>query len=329
MNVRAVCRILGSVLRIFGATMLVPFVVALVARESDASSFAIGAAACILAGVVLRHCGKDDDIRPREAFSIVTFSWLLAGLFGGLPFWLSKSLPTYVDGVFEAISGITTAGATVFARVEGVPKATILWRSLLHWLGGMGFVVLFVAVLPRLGVGGRRLFEAEAPGPVSERLKPRIRQTAGVLWGIYVGLTAALILLLLLGKMSLFEAVVHAFSTLGTGGFSSRNLSIESFNSPYVELVLLVFMVLFGRQFCGSPPILKNRDHSWILAQRGVPGLSRYLVCLQLPGQPGSLGGVGDQPSEAMRLGSFQVVSIMTTTGYSSADFSASFRCSS
>ncbi|NLN18874.1 MAG: TrkH family potassium uptake protein [Firmicutes bacterium] len=323
MNVRAVCRILGSVLRIFGATMLVPFVVALVARESDASSFAIGAAACILAGVVLRHCGKDDDIRPREAFSIVTFSWLLAGLFGGLPFWLSKSLPTYVDGVFEAISGITTAGATVFARVEGVPKATILWRSLLHWLGGMGFVVLFVAVLPRLGVGGRRLFEAEAPGPVSERLKPRIRQTAGVLWGIYVGLTAALILLLLLGKMSLFEAVVHAFSTLGTGGFSSRNLSIESFNSPYVELVLLVFMVLSGVNFAVHYRFLRTgtRRGFWcneeFLVYLGILFVCSFLVSLDLWAE------LGIRPSEAMRLGSFQVVSIMTTTGYSSADFSA------
>lgn len=323
MNIRAVCHVLGSLLRIFGATMLIPSVVSLVFHQPDALAFAIGAAVSVVAGVALGCCGKDDEIRHKEAFAIVTFGWLLAGLFGGLPFWLSGSLPTYVDAVFEAISGITTAGATVMTHVEQAPKATILWRSLLHWLGGMGFMVLSVAVLPRLGVSGRHLFDAEAPGLVSERLRPRIRQTAGVMWGIYVGLTAVLTVLLIIGGMRLFDAVVHAFSTVSTGGFSSRNLSIESFNSPYVEVVILVFMVLSGTNFAVHYRFLKTgaRRGFWrseeFLVYLGILFICSLLVCLDLWAE------LGVNVAEAMRLGSFQVASVMTTTGFSSTDFSA------
>jgi trk system potassium uptake protein TrkH len=321
MNIHAISQVLGSLLRFLGATMLVPLLVALVCREPDAIPFAVSAAVAVVAGVVLGHYGRDDDVLHKEAFAIVTLGWMLVALLGGMPFWLSGSLPTYVDGVFEAMSGITTAGATVFAGVEGVPRATILWRSLLHWLGGMGFVVLSVAVLPKLGVSGRQLFEAEVPGLVSERLRPRIRQTARVLWGMYAGLTLILTLLLVIGNMSLFEATVHAFSTMGTGGFSSRNLSVESFQNPYIEMVILVFMVLAGTNFAIHYRFLRTGSRRSFLRSEeflvylGILLIGSLLVTLNLWSQL-DVGLV-----KAARLGSFQVASIMTTTGFSSANF--------
>lgn len=320
MNARAIMRVLGILLLFLGATMGLPFLLALLYQE-PAGAFLLSGIGTALLGLVLRLAGRAGDFSHREAFVVVAWSWMLVALLGGLPLWLSGALPTYVDGIFEAMSGVTTTGATVLTDLDGVPHNILFWRSFLHWIGGMGFVVLSIAFLPSLGVGGSQLFQAEVPGPVPERIRPRIRQTAAVLWGIYAGLSLLQVILLLVGGMNLFEAVIHTFSTMGTGGFSSRGLSVEGFANPYVEGVILVFMVAAGANFALHYSFVRTRSFRgfWrseeFMAYLGFLVVGTLLVTADL--WLHALAGLGD----ALRLGGFQVASIMTTTGFSSANF--------
>ncbi len=192
---------------------------------------------------------KQPYMSHRNAIAIVTIGWIAATLIGALPFFLSGTFGTFTDCIFESISGFSTTGASVLTNIESVPKGILMWRSLTHWLGGMGIIVLSLAILPFLGLGGMQLYKAEAPGPTPDKLTPRIRDTASALWRIYLGFTLAMIIMLICGGMDVFDSICHTFGTLATGGFSTKNLSIAHYNSAYIDAVITIFMLLAGVNF--------------------------------------------------------------------------------
>ena len=251
---KAIVGILGALLVALGATMWVPALVGLAYGEPAWRAFAAVASGALVGGAGLWAAFRPrDEIRVREGFAIVALAWFVLSLVGALPWVLTGTLDRFADAFFEVMSGFTTTGATILGgtgtpAIEAVPNAFLLWRSLTHWLGGMGIIVLTIAVLPMLGVGGMQLFKAEVPGPSADKLTPRVRETAKRLWAIYVALTA-LQVAALLPAMSLFDAVNHAMATLATGGFSTENGSVGQYDSAYVDWVITVFMVLAGMNF--------------------------------------------------------------------------------
>ena len=252
MRFSPVGKILGALLLSLGLVMLLPALVALAFAEEEAWSLAAAAATTAAAGLLLLLAaarGERREITPREALFIVAAVWVSAGLFGALPYLFCGTLGSFTDCAFECISGFTTTGATVLAEIESVPKGVHFWRSLTQWLGGMGIIVLSVAILPLIGVGGMSLYRAEVPGHSLDKIKPRIAETARTLWLIYAGLTCLQTLLLAAGGLDLHAALCHSLATMATGGFSTRNLSIESYASPYVEWVVTLFMLLAGVNF--------------------------------------------------------------------------------
>jgi trk system potassium uptake protein len=268
------------------------------------------------AGRFLTHV--PEDINFREAFVTVTFSWTAVALVGALPYILSDTLPTVTSAVFESMSGFTTTGSTVITDIEAVMPGILIWRSLTQWLGGMGFIVLGVAVLPYLGVGGMQLFRLEAPGPVTDRLRPRIRETAKLLWMVYLILTVTLFVLFRLGAMSPFDALNHALTTMPTGGFSTRNASIAAF-SPYIQWVTILFMLLAGTSFTLHYRALSRGAKSYISDSEWrlyigivLTGAGVVAVMIHTAGTP---------LEQTLREAMFQVVAIVTTTGYGTADY--------
>lgn len=247
MDISTTLRILGALLLFLSATLLAPIPFSLYFHDGAWWAFVASAALCFFTGRGLhkRFAGKK-EISVREGFAVVTFGWGIFAVFGALPFLFSGAIPSPVDAVFETMSGFTTTGSTILTQIEGLPESILFWRSLTHWLGGMGIIVLSLAILPMLGVGGMQLFKAEVPGPTADRLKPRIQDTAKLLWGVYVLLTAAETLLLMLGGMNFYEALCHSFATLATGGFSTRNASVAGFESAYMNRVM-TFCMLLGR----------------------------------------------------------------------------------
>ncbi|MDE0043524.1 MAG: TrkH family potassium uptake protein, partial [Candidatus Poribacteria bacterium] len=243
MNFRLVLYTLGNLLIFLSGSMLLPLVVTLIYRgaegDTDLWTFLSSFAITCLIGVVLRFTTRSkQELRNKEGAAVVAFGWTACALFGALPYLFHgvfgdidrNILVEFSFCFFESMSGFTTTGATVLTQIEGVPEGILFWRSFSHWLGGMGIVVLAVAILPMLGVGGMQLFRAEAPGPQKERLTPRIAQTAKLLWGVYMLLSAVEVLLLWLGGMTLFDALCHTFGTMATGGFSTKNLSIGQYD---------------------------------------------------------------------------------------------------
>lgn len=317
---------LGDVIHIVGAVLLgVSAALALSAlvgaglRDGSFVPLALSAAVAAAAGALARHLTHvPTDINFREAFAVVTFSWIAVALTGALPYLLSGAIPRPTEAIFESMSGFTTTGSTVLADIEAVAPGILFWRSVTQWLGGMGFIVLGVAVLPFLGVGGMQLFRLEAPGPTADRLRPRIQDTAKLLWVVYAALTAALVVLYAIGGMPILEAVNHALTTMPTGGFSTRNASMAAF-SPYIQWVAIVFMYLAGTSFTlhyrtrGLGPKAYWRDPEWRL-YTGIILAGTLAITLMIAGR--------DVPFErSLREAAFQVVAIVTTTGFATADF--------
>jgi trk system potassium uptake protein len=267
----------------------------------------------LTAGYDHRNIGK------KEGYIVVTFTWVSITLFGSLPFYISGAIPSYTNAFFETMSGFTTTGATILTDIEAVPKGLLFWRSMTHWLGGMGIIVLTLAILPILGVGGMQLFVAEAPGTTPSRLHPRITETAKRLWGIYVIFTLAQTLLMMFGGMNLFDALCHAFSTMATGGFSTKNDSIAGF-SPYIQYVIILFMIIAGTSFSlhyfllkgQFRKVLNNEEFRFYLAIIFVFTLV-FTVSIYAMHQA--------DIEEAFRDSMFQIVSIATTTGFITTDY--------
>ena len=250
MDLRGVFHLQGWLLIFLGGAMLVPVPFSLYYRSDDLAALGISALLTALTGLMLVRLTRiERDVRVREGFAIVTFGWVLAAAFGALPFVISGAIPSYTDAFFETMSGFTTTGASILTDIEALPRGLLFWRSFTHWLGGMGIILLSLAILPFLGVGGMQLFKAEVPGPVADKLAPRVTQTAKILWGVYIALSAVQTVLLMVGGMDLFDALCHTFGTMATGGFSTRNASIAAFPSPFIQWVIVVFMFLAGVNF--------------------------------------------------------------------------------
>ncbi len=267
-----------------------------------------------------KYTPGDRELKTREGFAVVTFGWIFLAAFGSLPYLFTNFQISFTDAFFETMSGFTTTGATILTDVEALPHGVLFWRSLTHWLGGMGIIVMSLAILPMLGVGGMQLFKAEVPGPSVDKLQPRIQDTAKILWGVYFLLTCIETILLKFGGMSVFDSVCHTFGTMATGGFSTKNAGIGFYESAYIEYVITVFMILAGTNFALHYRVLKGRfrsysDNSEFRLYFGVILAATVIIFIDLFLR--RLYGF----SGAFQKAIFQVTSLMTTTGYHSADY--------
>jgi trk system potassium uptake protein TrkH len=322
MNPRVVLSSTGQLLYVVAGFLAAPMGVAALDGDPRALfAYAATAAATFALASLLRLLGRGAGaaLHRKDAFGIVAFTWVWLGLVGGAPMMLDGAIPDLPGAIFEAASGFTTTGATVVGDVDALSRATNLWRCLMHWLGGMGVVVLFVAVFPSLGVGAKQLFRTEVPGLPGEGLTPRIRETASRLWWIYGGLTAACAGLLHLEGMSLYDAVCHAFSTLGTGGFSTRTASVGAWDSPLIHWTISLFMLIAGLNFGLYYGLLVGRWREFL----GNSEVRFYLalnlvITLVVAAQLAPTRGVGEA---TLREAAFQVLAVTTTTGFMTADF--------
>ena len=322
MNVKSVIKVLGFLLLVTAGCLLLPTIISIIYGENDWPYFLASAGiGVLLGGGTLLYLRDAPDLRVREGFAVVSFGWLCVGLLGALPFWLSGQIPSFTDAVFESISGFTTTGASILTDIESRSHGTLFWRALTHWLGGMGIVLLALAILPLLGVGGMQLFRAEVPGPVAERLTPRIRETAKLLWMVYGLLTLLETVALLLAGMNLFDAVCHSFATMATGGFSNHNSSVGGYGSPGVEWIIIVFMFLAGANFSLHYLALTGKIRIYFYDEEFRFYGALILVCTALIGA--TLLAIQFYPSfgTTVRHTLFQVVSILTTTGFGTADY--------
>ena len=323
-NFNSVIRMMGMLLLVLGVAFLPAFVVALIYHEGTAAkSFLTTMLPCFLLGFILIKTFRPSLIRPkaRDGFLIVSLCWLTASLIGAVPLWISGSVSDYIDAFFEICSGFSTTGSSILTDIESLPKSILFWRSFTHWLGGMGIIVFAMALLPSIGVGGQLIASAETPGPSLDKIAPRFSDTAKNLYLIYLLFTAVETLLLLFGGLSFFDALVHTFGTVGTGGFSSYNSSVAQFTSPYVQWVIIIFMVLCGINFNlyfimmkhGIKRVFRESELCIYLLLIGV--VTAFIVINLLTS--GTYQNVGD----CIRDSAFQVTSIITTTGYATADY--------
>jgi trk system potassium uptake protein TrkH len=258
LNTRFIVLVLGLLLVVEGVFMLLSAGISLLYGEYDLPYHLISAAICVVLGgsasVVLWKAPK--NIGKREGYLIVALVWVVFSIFGLLPFYLSGAIPSYTDAFFETMSGFTTTGSSILNDIEALPHGLLFWRSLIQWLGGMGIIVLSLAILPVLGVGGMQMFIAEVPGPAPDKLHPRITETAKRLYGIYVLFTLMETILLIIGGMTPFDAICHSFTTMATGGYSTKQASVAYFASPYIQYVIILFMFIAGANFTLSYSVL-------------------------------------------------------------------------
>ena len=261
MNFRIITRFIAALIFFLGVSMALPLLVSLLYKDGSTRALLLSMFITILIGLLLFFFTKKQEenyLSHRDGVAIVTIGWIMAGLFGTLPFIFSGTIPNFTNAFFESVSGFTTTGASIVSDIEGLPEGILLWRSLTQWLGGMGIILLSIAILPFLGVGGMQLYKAEVPSPVVDKLKPRISETAKTLWKVYVLITVIQILLLLAGGMSVFDSVCHAFCTMPTGGFSTKNASIAHYDSAYFDTLFIIFMLLAGINFSLHYKLLKG-----------------------------------------------------------------------
>jgi trk system potassium uptake protein TrkH len=322
MNVLLTLRILGALLVFLGATLLVPLPFSFYYADGTWPAFLFSSLISFVIGSCCFCFRKNlQEFSVREGFAVVTFGWALFSLFGALPYVISGAIPLPIDAVFETMSGFTTTGSTILSNIEALPPALLFWRALTHWLGGMGIIVLSLAILPMLGVGGMQLFKAEVPGPTADRLKPRIQDTAKLLWGVYFLLTMLETMLLMFGGMNFFDAICHAFATLATGGFSTRNASVAAFDSAYIDGVITLFMVLAGANFALHFQLLRGRVVNVFKNEELRIYLAIVAVATAILMFFNWTGGIYEESGANLRFSIFQVASIMTTTGFGTADF--------
>ena len=319
-----ISRIIGIMLFLLGLAMGVPLGCSILMGDGAFTSHGTAMALTMGTGALLvlasvRRPGQT-YINHREGIAVVALGWFGIGLFGALPFFLAPDFTTFSDAFFESVSGFTTTGSSVMTDIEGAAPSLLLWRSMIQWLGGMGIIVLSLAVLPFLGVGGSQLYKAEVPSPVPDKLTPRLSDSAKILWLVYTGLTLVLFGLLWLGGMPLYDSICHALTTLPTGGFSPKNTSVAHYNSATVDYILTAFMVLAGINFSLHYQMLRGRPLAfWRDAEcRFYLGL---VLVFTLIITVDTWGGVYASFAEAFRFASFQVASIVTTTGFATADY--------
>jgi len=322
-NYQLIGNILGILLLLNGAFMLLCIPFSLYYQDGDIWAILISGGITLLFGFVLwffTRALKSKDLKKKDGYLIVTSGWLIMSFFGMLPYLLTGSIPNITNAFFETLSGFSTTGATILTDIESLNKGILFWRSLTQWIGGMGIIVLTVAILPILGIGGMQLFVAEAPGISPDKLQPRIKETAKRLWYIYLGFTISEITLLLIGGMSFYDAINHGLTTMSSGGFSTKNDSIAHFESPFIQYVIILFMIAAGTNFTISylglhglfKKVLENEEFKYYIG---------FLIGITIIITITVSAAVGSFSELNFRNSLFQVVSIITTTGYITADY--------
>ncbi|MBN1967864.1 MAG: TrkH family potassium uptake protein [Candidatus Delongbacteria bacterium] len=323
-NLLLVLNVLSSLLVILGISLILPISVSISYNDSGLNGLVVSLVVLISIGVLsylLTKSGNEKEINLRDGFLVVTLGWFFMALAGALPYYFSGSIPAFTDCFFESMSGFTTTGATILSDIEILPKSILFWRALSHWIGGMGIIVLTIAILPFLGVGGMQLFKAEVPGSTADKLAPRVNQTAKILWLIYVGLTLLEVIFLYFGDMDLFDAVCHSFATMATGGFSTKNSSIAYYNSTYIDYVITVFMILAGSNFALHYKLLRGRFGDFWKDLEFKVYFSVIIVVTILITLSNFFNDIYDTIGESLRYGFFQTASLITTTGFGTADY--------
>jgi trk system potassium uptake protein TrkH len=319
MNYRAIVFILGTLLLLLAVCMLPSLMWSLYYGENDTFAFTISMLVAFTSGIILRKFTSiEATLGIRDSFLIVTLGWTLACVVGALPFVLSGTVNNIIDGLFESVSGFTTTGASIIDDLEILPHGILFWRSFTQWLGGLGIIVLFLAILPKIG-GGLQLFRAEVPGPSVEKFSPRLTRTAKVLWFIYLGLTVLQTFLLMFSGFNFFDALTHTFATVATGGFSTKNLSIGAFGNPAAEIIIIIFIVVSGVNFKlyyhliegDRKRILKDPEFRFYIITITI---ATILIALNLWSSTLSIPSI-------LRTSAFQVVSIITGTGFTTANY--------
>ena len=321
MNRKMICRILGNILIFEAIILLLPFLVSIIYKENDtAIYFVITSMISLAIGYILANLKTDNKhIYAKEGFIIVALSWIIVSLIGALPFYISGEIPNYVDAFFETVSGFTTTGSSILNNIEGLSKGMLFWRCFTHWIGGMGVLVFVLAFLPKSEGQNMFLMKAEVPGPVVGKLVSKVQMTARILYGIYAFLTLLEVIFLLLGHMPLFDSIVHVFSTAGTGGYAIKNTSIAYYNSYYIDMVITVFMLLFGINFNlyyllilkNIKQAFKSEELRWYIL---IIVVFTGIITINTLGVYGSV-------AQSFRYSIFQVASIITTTGFATTDF--------
>jgi trk system potassium uptake protein TrkH len=323
MRWRYIFYIVGILTLFLGLAMIFPLIFGIYYQDNSIKPLIISMAISLSVGLLLSlacKSEKTDTLNHREGMAIVTIGWTVICFFGALPFYLGGEFGTFVNAFFESVSGFTTTGASILTNIEEVSKGLLFWRSFIQWLGGMGIIVLGVAILPFLGVGGMQLYKAEVPSPVPDKLKPRIRDTAMILWKVYALISVAEFLLLMIGGMSVYDALCHTFTTMPTGGFSTKNTSITHFNSVYYDFVIVFFMLLAGINFSLHYQMLRGKPLTFWKDSEcrfflGTVILLTVVVSFDI------YKSVYESFGQSIRYGAFQVVSIITTTGFATADY--------
>lgn len=320
MNYKMIVYNIGKILLVEAVLLVLPAIVSIIYSDGMLASYAVTIAALTVTGVLAtKKKPKNKSIYAKEGYVIVAFTWILMSLFGALPFWLSGGIPNFVDAFFETVSGFTTTGSTILNNIEVLPKSLLFWRSFTHWIGGMGILVFVIAIMPKTENSSMHVMRAEVPGPTVGKLVSKLGASARILYGIYCGLTAIMVAFLLAGGMPLFDSLVNAFATAGTGGFGILNNSIEGYNNLYFEMVIAVFMLLFGINFNLYYLLLIRRFKQALKSEElrcylGIVAAATIIIAVSLITGNHSAG-------YAFRYAFFQVASIITTTGFSSTDF--------
>ncbi|MCH4821724.1 TrkH family potassium uptake protein [Gramella lutea] len=335
LNYQIILHVMGLLLLCNGGFMLLATLVSWFYQDGVTLEISTAALITLFIGTLFMFTtrGHSKEVKIREGYIIVTFGWIFMALSGALPYVISESIPGFTNAFFETMSGYTTTGASILNDIEAIPKGILFWRSLTHWIGGMGIIVLAIAILPLLGIGGMQLFTAESPGPSADKLKPRIRDTAKRLWLIYVSYTLAETILLWIAGMTFFDAINHAFSTLSTGGFSTKNASLAFWNdNPIIQYIVIIFMLLAGSNFVLSyfsfkgkiSKVLHDDEFKWyIIFIAAFTAISSLIVYFQADVSISSIDHpmVWGEGESAFRHSLFQVLAVITTTGFVSADY--------
>lgn len=322
MRVRSLFFPLGILGIALGISMLAPFFAALYYRETDSRAFLVSSILLIVFGAVLLIFCRlpKEEITHREGFAIVTLGWIAAAFMGALPYHFHGAMGPFINAFFESTSGFTTTGATIVGSIETLPHGLLLWRSMTQWFGGMGIILLSLAIFPLLGVGGMQLYKAEVPGPIPDKIKPRVAETAKTLWKVYIFITVLEIVLLRLGGMNPFDAINHSFSTLATGGFSIRAESIQAYNSIYFDMIIILFMLAAGMNFSLHYRAFKGDPGSYWRSSEWRFFFLIFVCCTILISADLRLFTL-DTIFTAIRYAAFQVASILTTTGFTTANY--------
>lgn len=320
MNYKMVSFSIGRILLVEAVLLMFPAIGAIFYGDDTLLSFAVTIALLAIVGLLaVRKRPENQTIYAKDGYLIVALTWIMMSLFGALPFFLSGHIPSFVDAFFETVSGFTTTGSTNLRDVEALPKSLLFWRSFTHWIGGMGILVFVIAIMPKTESSSMHVMRAEVPGPTVGKLVSKLRASARILYGIYCVMTAVQIILLIAGGMPVFDSIVNSFATAGTGGYTILNKSIEGYNSLYAEMVIAVFMLLFGVNFNlyymilvkHGKQALKSEELRWYI---GIVASSVLIIAVSLIATKYSVG-------DAFRHAFFQVSSIITTTGFSSVNF--------